>query len=98
MPPRRANSWARCRGNCGFWQGVDEQLRLALLAGLREVACPVLVVTGGRDAVTGMRAGELVSTSFPNAQVHPLHGAGHYPWVDEPTLFCPLVENFLHAA
>ncbi|MGW8557351.1 alpha/beta fold hydrolase [Streptomyces tubercidicus] len=82
----------------GFWQGVDEQLRLALLAGLREVACPVLVVTGDQDAVTGMRAGELVSTSFPNAQVHPLHGAGHYPWVDEPTLFRPLVENFLHAA
>ncbi|MFE6741330.1 alpha/beta fold hydrolase [Streptomyces tubercidicus] len=80
----------------GFWQGVDEQLRLALLAGLREVPCPVLVVTGDRDAVTGMRAGELVATSFPNAQVHPLHGAGHYPWVDEPTLFCPLVENFLH--
>ncbi|MGA4880590.1 alpha/beta fold hydrolase [Streptomyces lydicamycinicus] len=80
----------------GFWQGVDEQLRLTLLAGLREVTCPVLVVTGDRDGVTGMQAGELVAASFPDAQVHPLHGVGHYPWVDEPTLFAPLVENFLH--
>ncbi|USA02973.1 alpha/beta hydrolase [Streptomyces lydicamycinicus] len=80
----------------GFWQGVDEQLRMTLLAGLREVTCPVLVVTGDRDGVTGMQAGELVAASFPDAQVHPLHGVGHYPWVDEPTLFAPLVENFLH--
>ncbi|MFG2098028.1 alpha/beta fold hydrolase [Streptomyces sp. NPDC048612] len=82
----------------GFWQGVDEQLRLTLLAGLRELACPVLVVTGDRDAVTGMRAGELVAESFPDARVHPLPGVGHYPWVDEPDTFAPLVEGFLHTA
>ncbi|WP_406476689.1 alpha/beta fold hydrolase [Streptomyces platensis] len=81
----------------GFWQGVDEQLRLTLLTGLREVICPVLVVTGDRDGVTGMQAGELVAASFPDAQVHPLHDVGHYPWVDEPPLFAELVETFLHA-
>ncbi|MFI1620955.1 alpha/beta fold hydrolase [Streptomyces lydicus] len=82
----------------GFWQGVDEQTRLAVLAGLREVTCPVLVVTGDRDAVSGMRAGELVAASFPDARVRPLHGVGHYPWVDEPELFAPVVEEFLRAA
>ncbi|REK88849.1 alpha/beta hydrolase [Streptomyces inhibens] len=81
----------------GFWQGVDEQTRLALLAGLRAVHCPVLVVTGDRDAVCGMRAGELVAASFPDARVRPLHAVGHYPWVDEPELFGPVVEEFLHA-
>ncbi|MFE1175991.1 alpha/beta fold hydrolase [Streptomyces sp. NPDC058773] len=80
----------------GFWQGVDDQLRLALLAGLREAACQVLVVTGDRDGVTGMRAGELVATSFPHARVHPLPGVGHYPWVDAPEVFAGLVEDFLH--
>ncbi|PBC82670.1 MULTISPECIES: alpha/beta fold hydrolase [unclassified Streptomyces] len=82
----------------GFWQGVDEQLREALASGLSEVSCPVLVVTGDRDGVTGMRAGELVAESFPDARVRPLHGVGHYPWVDAPELFGPAVEEFLHAA
>lgn len=79
----------------GFWQGVDEPARLALLAALREVDCPTLVVTGDRDGVTGMRAGELVADSFPNARLRPLHGVGHYPWVDEPEMFGPVVEEFL---
>ncbi|MFG2137093.1 alpha/beta fold hydrolase [Streptomyces sp. NPDC048650] len=82
----------------GFWQGVDEQARLALLAGLARVTCPVLVVTGDRDAVTGMRAGELVASSLPGATVRPLHGVGHYPWVDEPELFGSVVEDFLRTA
>ncbi|MFH8810622.1 alpha/beta fold hydrolase [Streptomyces hygroscopicus] len=79
----------------GFWQGVDEAGRRAVLARLREVPCPVLVITGDRDAVTGMRAGELVAESFPDGRVRPLRGAGHYPWVDEPDLFRPTVEDFL---
>ncbi|MFI9046753.1 alpha/beta fold hydrolase [Streptomyces sp. NPDC053427] len=82
----------------GFWQGVDEQTRLALLAGLERVTCPVLVVTGDRDAVTGMRAGELAAAAFPDARVRPLHGVGHYPWVDAPELFGPVVEEFLRTA
>ncbi|MFF2811421.1 alpha/beta fold hydrolase [Streptomyces sp. NPDC058000] len=82
----------------GFWQGVDEPTREALLAGLRQVDCPTLVVTGDRDAVAGMRAGELVAAAFPHARVRPLHLVGHYPWVDEPELFRPLVEEFLRAS
>ncbi|MGP3983308.1 alpha/beta fold hydrolase [Streptomyces sp. KR80] len=82
----------------GFWQGVDEPARRAILARLREVDCPVLVVTGDRDAVTGIRAGELVAESFPHAVLRPLHGVGHYPWVDEPEMLVPLVEQFLTAS
>lgn len=82
----------------GFWQGVDEQLREALVSGLGEVSCPVLVVTGDHDGVTGMRAGELVAESFPDARVRPLHEVGHYPWVDAPELFRTAVEEFLHSA
>ncbi|MEU7044559.1 alpha/beta fold hydrolase [Streptomyces varsoviensis] len=81
----------------GFWQGVDEPARRALLERLRHVECPVLVITGDLDAVTGMRAGELVAASFPNGRSQPLHGVGHYPWVDEPDMFRPVVEQFLAA-
>ncbi|MBP8537739.1 alpha/beta fold hydrolase, partial [Streptomyces sp. MK37H] len=56
---------------------------------------PVLAITGDRDAVTGMRAGELVAESFPDGQARPLPGVGHYPWVDEPDLFRQVVEDFL---
>jgi pimeloyl-ACP methyl ester carboxylesterase len=82
----------------GFWQGVDEQAMGAVLEGLRQVECPVLVVTGDRDGMAGMRAGELVAESFPHARVRPLHAVGHYPWVDEPALFGQVVEEFLHAS
>ncbi|MEH6375715.1 alpha/beta hydrolase [Streptomyces sp. KLMMK] len=79
----------------GFWQGVDEPARAALLDRLPELKCPVLVITGDRDALAGLRAGELVATSFRTASVRTLHGVGHYPWVDEPDLFRPVVESFL---
>jgi pimeloyl-ACP methyl ester carboxylesterase len=79
----------------GFWQGVDEPTRLALLERLREVTCPVLVITGDRDAVSGMHAGKAVAESFPRGRWQPLHEVGHYPWVDEPELFRPVVEEFL---
>ncbi|MGI5469005.1 alpha/beta fold hydrolase [Streptomyces sp. CA-132043] len=82
----------------GFWQAVDDTAREALLTALRDVTCPVLVVTGDRDALSGMRAGELVAASFPHAQLRPLHLVGHYPWVDDPDRFSALVETFLHTA
>ncbi|MBT2383798.1 alpha/beta fold hydrolase [Streptomyces sp. ISL-11] len=79
----------------GFWQGIDEPARLALLDRLRRTTVPALVITGDRDAVSGMRAGEFVAASLPTAVLRPLHGVGHYPWVDEPEMFRPLVEEFL---
>jgi proline iminopeptidase len=98
--PQRAHAASEGRQlhpvpRAGFWQGVDEPARLAVLARLRQVDCPVLVLTGDRDAITGMRAGEVVAASFPHARLQPLHGVGHFPWVDEPALFGPVVEEFL---
>ncbi|MGW8380029.1 alpha/beta hydrolase [Streptomyces sp. ODS28] len=78
-----------------FWQGVDEAEQRAVLEGLREVTAPVLVVTGELDAVTGLRAGDAVAESFPDARVRPLPGVGHYPWVDEPAALTRLIETFL---
>ncbi|MFH8370328.1 alpha/beta fold hydrolase [Streptomyces sp. NPDC018031] len=98
--PQRAHAAAegaqlRPVPRAGFWQGVDEPARRALVAGLRQVSCPTLVISGERDAVTGLRAGELVAGCFPDARVRALAGAGHYPWVDEPEPFRAAVEGFL---
>ncbi|MCC9741240.1 alpha/beta fold hydrolase [Streptomyces sp. MNU89] len=79
----------------GFWQGVGEPARKAILEHLGETGFPVLVVTGALDAVTGLRSGELVAESFPRARSHVLKNSGHYPWLDEPDELRVLVENFL---
>lgn len=81
----------------GFWQGIDEPSRLAVLEALTKVETPVLVVTGDLDAVTGMRAGEAVAQSFPNARLHTLKDTGHYPWIDSPGSLTRLLQDFLRA-
>ncbi|MCH6160530.1 alpha/beta fold hydrolase [Streptomyces marispadix] len=82
----------------GFWQGVDERARLAVLDALRRVEAPVLVVTGDLDAVTGMRAGEAVARCFPNSRLHTLKDTGHYPWIDSPGSLVRLLQDFLREA
>jgi proline iminopeptidase len=79
----------------GFWQGVDEGTRLAILHALPRVTCPVLVLTGAKDAATGVRAGTLIAGLFPNARHVTLPGAGHFPWVDTPGAFRSAVLGFL---
>lgn len=79
----------------GFWQGVDEPARNSILDAVRKVETPVLVVTGDRDAVTGVRAGEAVAESFPNARHQTLGGVGHFPWVDAPGSLTRLLQDFL---
>lgn len=82
----------------GFWQGVDEAARLALVERLRAVRCPALVVTGARDGVTGVRAGELAAASLAHASARALPEVGHFPWVDAPDLFRTTVEDFVRGA
>ncbi|WP_030547211.1 alpha/beta fold hydrolase [Streptomyces albus] len=82
----------------GFWQGVGEPARKAILERLGDTDCPVLVVTGALDAVTGLRSGELVAGSFPRARSHVLKDSGHYPWIDEPNALHTLIEDFLTGA
>lgn len=79
----------------GFWQGVDDTTRTAILEGLSKVDVPVLVITGALDAVTGVRPGEAVAASLPRARHHAIPDAGHYPWVDTPGSLVRLVVDFL---
>lgn len=77
----------------GFWPGDADPA--AVLAGLRQVSAPVLVLTGGRDALTGTAVGDIAAGHFPNAKHVTLPTAGHYPWVDEPEVFATTVREFL---
>ncbi len=85
------------RAQLGFvpGQGFDPE---ALFAALRAVPAAVLVLGGERDGQTGAAAVATVASWFPAAQQVVLAGAGHHPWVDEPTAFRTVVERFLSAA
>ncbi|HEX8002156.1 MAG TPA: alpha/beta hydrolase [Mycobacteriales bacterium] len=60
-----------------------------------EVTAETLVVAGGADRLTPVRAAEAVAASIPGARLVVLDGVGHYPWVEEPEAFAGIVERFL---
>ncbi|MDP9434753.1 MAG: alpha/beta hydrolase [Actinomycetota bacterium] len=83
------------RAELGFWPDGNAVDLAALVAGLRRVTAPVLVVGGERDALTGVEAVHLVARSFPRAEAVVLPEAGHFPWVDQPEAFRHTVRGFL---
>lgn len=85
------------RAELGFGAGLEDLDTAALLAGLSAVTAPVLVLGGGRDALTGVASIALVAASFRSAQQVVLPGAGHFPWVDAPDAFRETVGAFLQA-
>ncbi|MDM4719180.1 alpha/beta hydrolase [Micromonospora sp. WMMA1363] len=67
----------------------------AMTAALGVLPFPVLVLAGEYDPQpVPQEAAQLVAV-FPDAQLHVQIGAGHYPWVDDPTAFTTTVAGFL---
>jgi len=83
------------RAELGFGAGVEQADVDRILAGLARLDARVLVLGGGRDALTGVASVELVAASFGRAQTVVLPEAGHFPWVDEPAQFRMAVSDFL---
>ena len=83
------------RAELGFGAGIESVDTAGMLASLRALDAPVLVLGGARDALTGVASVELVAGSFARAQKVVLPRAGHFPWVDEPDAFTGAVTAFL---
>ena len=83
------------RAELGFGARAGELDVPGLLAALRSVDVPVLVVGAERDAATGVDAVHAVAACFPRAETDVVPRAGHFPWVDEPEAFRGLVSEFL---
>ena len=62
---------------------------------LRVIRAEVLIVVGGRDALTGATVAERFADVLPKAEIVAIDSAGHFPWVDEPESFREAVESFL---
>lgn len=53
---------------------------------LSKLTCPSLVIWGDRDLYFPTRFAEAHVTVLPAAQLQIASGAGHWPWIDDPTV------------
>lgn len=83
------------RAELGFAAGREDVDKAALVAGLRRVTAPVLVVGAELDALTGLESVATVAASFERARSAVVPGAGHFPWVDAPEALLAVLEPFL---
>jgi pimeloyl-ACP methyl ester carboxylesterase len=89
------------------WEGWDRGTRRALLAlyrhadpdrlaaagkDLGKVTCPALVLWADRDLYLPVKFGEAYSRALPHAALEILEGAGHWPWIDDPSLVDRIVD------
>jgi pimeloyl-ACP methyl ester carboxylesterase len=90
-----------------IWRYWDKGTRAAVLAlyrhadpdrlatagkDLGRLTCPSLVIWGERDPYFPIRFGEGYAHALPNAQLELIPGAGHWPWIDDPTVVDRIVE------
>jgi pimeloyl-ACP methyl ester carboxylesterase len=60
--------------------------RLALAGrDLAKLTCPSLVLWGDRDLYLSTRFGQAYANALPNSQLQIAKGAGHWPWIDQPS-------------
>jgi proline iminopeptidase len=64
-------------------------------AALAELRAPVLLLAGGVDVAAPARVVAELAELIPDATLVIQPGAGHYPWLDDPTWFAPTVSTFL---
>src|SRR5205823_14902522 len=83
------------------WDQLDRGTRTAILrlsrsadpdrlaaAGdrLGSITAPALVVWGGRERYLPPRFGAAYAARLPNAELVELPTAGHWPWIDDPSV------------
>ena len=72
--------------------GLSAEETLALTARIR---CPVLVIVGDQDAVTGDGPGIALAAAIPGASLVSVEGGGHIPDARDPVLTNLLIRDFV---
>lgn len=75
-----------------LYRGADPDRLAAAGADLGRIACPALVVWGDRDPYLPTRFAEAYARALPNAELAVFAGAGHWPWVDDPSVVDRVLE------
>jgi len=68
-----------------------------LIAGVKTLDVPVCVVWGDGDRYLPVKYAEQQREFFPKAELHVLHGLGHWPFIDDPEAVENAVLPFLKA-
>ena len=65
---------------------------------LGAIESPTLVCAGELDPISGPAAAREIADAVPDARLEVLAGAGHFPWMDVPETYWPLVNGFVASA
>lgn len=97
---RAAADWGHKRAVLKLYRASKDVAALSepLLARLAGLDIPVLVVWGAGDPFMPASFAQAQRELFPNAVIHVLEGAGHWPFIDDPEGVAALVVPFLEAA
>jgi pimeloyl-ACP methyl ester carboxylesterase len=83
----------------GDLEGYRAQARATLTFSawdrLADLAVPVTIIHGELDATIPSSAATLMGQAIPGATVHILHGQGHFPMLEAPGRFNPLLASAL---
>ena len=85
------------RATLDLYRGADPPLLAAGGRDLGTLACPSLVLWGGRDPYIPTRFANAYVEALPAAELDIREGAGHWPWIDDPSLIDRVVD-FLESA
>jgi proline iminopeptidase len=81
-----ANAMKRGFEVLSTWSSVDR---------LDDISCPTLVIVGRHDIITSFPQAHRIARRVRDANVEVLDQSGHFPWLDEPDMFFPLVHGWL---
>ena len=78
-------------------RGMDLMRGLDVVDQLHRIELPTLIAVGALDAVTDLEAArEIASGLAPGiGRLEVIPGAGHFPWLDAPETYWPLIEAFV---
>jgi proline iminopeptidase len=77
--------------------GMELLRRLDVVAQLTEISSPTLVCVGRLDPVTPVSAAQEIFDAIPSSlgRLEVIDGAGHFPWLDRPDRYWPLLLSVL---
>jgi pimeloyl-ACP methyl ester carboxylesterase len=80
---RPAGAWPQM---LALYRSAPEEALAAAGQGLGTLDCPALVVWGAKDIYIPVRFGRLYAERLPRAELLEVPHAGHWPWIDEPSV------------
>jgi pimeloyl-ACP methyl ester carboxylesterase len=69
-----------------LYRDADPDRLAAAGKNLSRLACPALVLWGGRDPYLPARFAKAYAAALPSAALDIREGAGHWPWIDDSTV------------